>query len=968
MTVADSQELGDRGEFSSAQRLYQAGDWRGALDAFTHLLQQRLDADVNLTIEDQVATERLADLAVMFERPQAAMSLLAGLAELSCRRGDRFLEAYFILKQADAAVSAADFNSGETALRTQEIYVGPLDEIPTEPALLPAWESRCRWIVRAEHDRPLLFSRLYLALGGWLSGCGFYRQAAVLLQRGTMHAEPPASSLACRAWVRLHLALAGAELEYGSLAEVDAVLKKTKPAIDPKRHPGWWSQWLGLAGHAALLKGDFGPALDHLREATVVCGRGGFYGAVLTSLLHRARVLIALNQVLAAEDALDEASQLIGNSQTAKVRVAWLRRLARNRGESPIGDGQHHTVTGLWDYGGHKALEISAPDDHLDPLQLPAAPNYLAFFEDRALAVRWRLARGMQADAKKLLAQLRQTYAASDSLLIRLRLDALDGAVAYAQKDYAAAERMFKGLVSYLKTCELRPELRDAQRFLWWCAQRNAGAPGTNESEGPEARKDGDSSILSLGSEVRELTDQMANTLPASERAIYLLDKWADEERQLAGELVAWNEYKARAAQAPWWTRSWRRWQVRRGLLKYLDRLTYHRNRESELASGVSTTVSLRGTNALSMPANQITLVFQVLPEFTFVARVSSRVLDARVVPLTRVRVRELVARWHRHIALGNSRIADLSSIADELAISLGINELIQDLPSKITRLAIIADDALHGFPFAAIRIGSKSRYLIEDFALSYRHDVSVSRAPIRPIRSAMVVAIPDGSPPSAEFPFGVPPLPNVVSESADVSKRLAAAGIRLRTPIGPDINATALLAAWTEVDFIHIACHGIFHPDEPDRSGLVIVGAGGATRLTLRQLLETDLRRVEHVSLSCCWGADNFVLPGRRILSLPEAICRAGAGSVLAALWTVDDVIGRKFARGFQKYARRFARDEALRRVQCDFVRDTAQTNPLSCRRPVSHPYFWAGYRLHGRPGYFRWPEASRRIRFGRG
>ena len=32
------------------------------------------------------------------------------------------------------------------------------------------------------------------------------------------------------------------------------------------------------------------------------------------------------------------------------------------------------------------------------------------------------------------------------------------------------------------------------------------------------------------------------------------------------------------------------------------------------------------------------------------------------------------------------------------------------------------------------------------------------------------------------------------------------------------------------------------------------------------------------------------LVLPGRRILSLPEAACRAGVGSVLAALWPVQD------------------------------------------------------------------------------
>ena len=65
-----------------------------------------------------------------------------------------------------------------------------------------------------------------------------------------------------------------------------------------------------------------------------------------------------------------------------------------------------------------------------DPIDLPAAPNYLAFFEDRVLAVRWRAARGQLKDAATLLDRLRVVYAESDSFLIRLRLDALSGVLA----------------------------------------------------------------------------------------------------------------------------------------------------------------------------------------------------------------------------------------------------------------------------------------------------------------------------------------------------------------------------------------------------------------------------------------------------------------------------------------------------------------------------------------------------------
>ena len=81
-----------------------------------------------------------------------------------------------------------------------------------------------------------------------------------------------------------------------------------------------------------------------------MCGSGAFPDAAVTALIHQARVLIALNQVLAAEDALDAAERLAAGTadQAATVRVAWLRRLARDRGDSPLGDGCYHSVADLW--------------------------------------------------------------------------------------------------------------------------------------------------------------------------------------------------------------------------------------------------------------------------------------------------------------------------------------------------------------------------------------------------------------------------------------------------------------------------------------------------------------------------------------------------------------------------------------------------------------------------------------------
>jgi hypothetical protein len=940
----------DEEEFSRAEDLYQTGDWFDALDGFAVLLARRLEEGTDLTFGDQVAAERLADLALMCGQSEAARSILAGLVTLSQRREDALLTDYFVLKLADAAVAVADFHAAEAAVRTMELRIGPLEDVPTEPADLATWEARCEWAGRREPDRPLLFSRLYLALGGWLAGNGFYRHAAVLLDRGAAHAQSPSSALACRAWVRLRLAFAAANLEQGALGEAESALQELRPTFDVQRHPGWWTEWLGLSGHLALLRGQFGAALAHLDAVINVCTTGHFVDAAVTALLHQARVLISVNQVLAAEDALAKADRLAVaiRDRATTVRIEWLRRLARDRGESPLGDGQFHSVAALWHGNVGPGPGRPLQESTVDPLTLPPASNYLAFFEDRALAVRWRVAKCRLQEASSLLAQLRKVYATTDSLLIRLRLDMLTGLLAYAAADYPTSERVITEVVPYVEQIGLKPELRDALRLLWWCGHREPAAPGTGSQLSDRVVDEVRNPVTdALGLRIQKLTDELSDTFPAAQRAIYLLDKWRDDERVLAGQIAEWERERMAAEHAPWWCRFWRRRVVRRKLLRLIEVTNRHRTREAESAVGI-TTENRPADRARRMPTDQVTLVFLVLPDFTFVARMSRGVLDGRILPLTRVRVRELTARWHSLVA--ENRSADSGPIADELAGALRLAELVGDLPRRVSRLALVMDDALHGFPFAAIRTGgSNGQYLIERFALSYRHESFCDDRQKRSVRSALVAAIPTGAAPCDEFPRGIPALPNTKVELEQIADVLATVHLPVGRCLSPELDAEELLAAWTTADLVHVACHGVFTPDAPDHSGLVIVGCRGIERISIRRLLSADLHDVKHITLSCCWGADNFVLPGRRILSLPEVIRRAGAGSVLAPLWEVDDSAAREFACRFHRYALTYPLDAALQRSQCDFINGNVPREASGLSSTYSHPYFWAGYRLLG-------------------
>src|SRR4030095_6934608 len=114
---------------------------------------------------------------------------------------------------------------------------------------------------------------------------------------------------------------------------------------------------------------------------------------------------------------------------------------------------------------------------------------------------------------------------------------------------------------------------------------------------------------------------------------------------------------------------------------------------------------------------------------------------------------------------------------------------------------------------------------------------------------------------------------------------------------------------------------------------------------LTVRELSRCRFDGLEHVTLSACWSAHNFVLPGRWVISLQETLCRAGARSVLGSLWPVDDKISVCFMRRFYEHLLRAPRDEALRRTQLECLAGALRGAGDAARDPL----YWAGYNLYG-------------------
>jgi CHAT domain-containing protein len=586
---------------------------------------------------------------------------------------------------------------------------------------------------------------------------------------------------------------------------------------------------------------------------------------------------------------------------------------------------------------GRAPREIGSNKDSIQLIDLPQAPSFLAFFEDRALAVQWSLGYGDWDRAKVLLGELQVTFAGTDSELIHLRLELLTAMVTYDCGDYPQAALLLVEVCPEFEKRDMKPELWQARRFLGWCAAR-LGWPGEQQE--------------TLRRQTQTLMRELADSLPPTQRAIYLLNKWTVEEMYLAAEIDQLTRAKLDLEKCPWYRRPWRRLQLWRQLHRFLTqldqnrRLLAHREAGGGNAAVAEPPVLSWWRRLWRHPWRQATLSFLVLPDRVFASRAGWLALDFAVGPMTRLRVRELIARWHQHV----SRLQDqdlLDEVSTELATGLQLPQLLAALPRRIRRLTFVPDDSLHGFPFAAWC--NNGRFLFQDYAITITFDRTAPRITTtdRPIIQAVTAAVTRGIFANDRFPCGIAALSNAREEVEHLARWLAARGAPPHLLIDDSADKSTLLNFLGKADFAHIACHGIFQPDRPDASGLVLIPRPEQVEiLSLRDLSHLEGNHLQHLTLANCWSADNFILPGRWIISLPETLGRIGVKSVLGCLWEIDDEVGRAFHKRFYDYLARLPRDEALRATQMDCLQNRLS---LPKERKTENLFYWGGYQLYG-------------------
>jgi CHAT domain-containing protein len=155
---------------------------------------------------------------------------------------------------------------------------------------------------------------------------------------------------------------------------------------------------------------------------------------------------------------------------------------------------------------------------------------------------------------------------------------------------------------------------------------------------------------------------------------------------------------------------------------------------------------------------------------------------------------------------------------------------------------------------------------------------------------------------------------------------------------LGKEATKERFLAEAPVASRLHIASHSSLNRVDINDSYILFSGPEG--KLRLGDIYGLSLDNLSLVVLSSCESALGEDRPGCEIASLASAFTTAGAPSVIASLWKVEDAsTGELFKEFYEALSEGESRSGALRRAKIH----------LLSRKATSHPFYWAGFSLYG-------------------
>ena len=261
-----------------------------------------------------------------------------------------------------------------------------------------------------------------------------------------------------------------------------------------------------------------------------------------------------------------------------------------------------------------------------------------------------------------------------------------------------------------------------------------------------------------------------------------------------------------------------------------------------------------------------------------------------------------------------------------------------------VDTLVFKLDEGLRTLPLAALH--NEDRFLIEQYSLGVLPSVGLANTQYEPLNDARVLAMG-----ASEFEQ-LEPLPAVSQELAEISMQWPT-----RTFLNQSFTRQNLTQqqARQPADIVHLATHAEFNAGTTDDSYIQLWDE----RLRLSELdqMNWDRSALSLLVLSACSTAMGN--PDAE-LGFAGVALASGARSVLASLWSVDDVGTLRLMDSFYEQLKTSSvKAEALQAAQLSLLNgasgDIASTPSTEVGTltagDFSHPYYWSSFTLIGSP-----------------
>lgn len=323
------------------------------------------------------------------------------------------------------------------------------------------------------------------------------------------------------------------------------------------------------------------------------------------------------------------------------------------------------------------------------------------------------------------------------------------------------------------------------------------------------------------------------------------------------------------------------------------------------------------------LPHDSALLLYSVMEDRTYVWVVSAARTSVHRLDVTR----QDVERWTRALYRAVERRRD-----DEFeeALYAPYAELLAP-PLRFvrgsSRLVIVADGAMNGLPFAALRNPDNRRYLVEDYVIETAPSATLyAHARVRDAmlaKSAAPTLLALGNP---NFDRTLPlirdfrDLPHAAIEAQRIAQYYGATPL-----VGDAATVGAFVDGAAGAHIVHFAGHAVVNPVDPSQSYLLMAPSPGHSGvLNAKELLSRmKLERTRLVVLSACSSAGGQAVGSGGVAPLVRPLLTAGVPAVIGSLWNVNDATTRELLVSFHRHYRQH-KDAAvaLRDAQLGLIR----------------------------------------------